>query len=116
MLHLSESSSEEYLKEMDRCTIAIAFLGTPHRGSDVSLPTIFVNVLKATGKQGNSGILKLFDRESDDLENVSKDFAQWVKKKEKDGFKLKCFYEELETRFLGRVGARHCLYCFSNLY
>src|SRR6266536_3700215 len=88
-LTLSESSSEEYLKEMDRCTIAIAFLGTPHRGSDVSLPTIFVNVLKATGKQGNSGILKLFDRESDDLENVSKDFAQWVKKKEKDGFKLK---------------------------
>lgn len=115
-LSLSESSFEEYLKEMDRCTIAIAFLGTPHRGSDVSFPKIFVNVLRAAGKQGNNKILRLFDRESDDLENVSKDFAQWVKKKEKDGFKLKCFYEEFGTGNWGQVGACYCPYGFSKLY
>jgi protein SERAC1 len=102
-LCLSNGSSHEYLKELDHCTIGIIFLGTPHRGSDVaSLPQVAFNVLKAFGKQGNKDLLELFDRNSTELENISRDFAEWVNKN-RSHFNMMCFYEELGVKGIGKV-------------
>jgi hypothetical protein len=102
-LCISEGSSHEHLKELDRCTIGIIFLGTPHRGSDIaSLPDMALKALRAFGKQSNRDLVPLFDRNSTELENISRDFAEWVNKN-RGRFNAMCFYEELGMKGIGKV-------------
>jgi hypothetical protein len=102
-LCISEGSSHEHLKELDRCTIGIIFLGTPHRGSDIaSLPDMALKALRAFGKQSNRDLTPLFDRNSTELENISRDFAEWVNKN-RGRFNAMCFYEELGMEGIGKV-------------
>jgi hypothetical protein len=59
-LLLSEQECEPRLKQLHESVIAAAFIGTPHRGSDVAkFPTYLANILKASGKRVNKRILKL---------------------------------------------------------
>ncbi|MCJ1345407.1 hypothetical protein MMC31_003614 [Peltigera leucophlebia] len=74
-LCLSENSFESHLKQADACTIAIAFLGTPHRGS--GLAPFFkgvTNILKASHKRVNTDIISLLQRKSEVLREVEDSF------------------------------------------
>jgi protein SERAC1 len=102
-LCMSEGSVEDRLKQADSCTIAVAFLGTPHRGSSFALfAKSFTNILKAVRIRANSDILEPLGRESQVLEDVEDSFAIWLRKKG-GKFNMTCFFEELELKSVGLV-------------
>ena len=108
-LCLSESSYEAHLKQLDQCTIAVAFLGTPHRGSELaSFAAGITNALRACGMRVNNRILQVLQRDSDILADVEDSFMIWLRKKG-DRFNLTCFYEELELPAVGMACLIH--YC-----
>ena len=102
-LCLSEHAVEPHEKQLDRCTIAVAFLGTPHRGSGLApFATGVAQILKAGGKRVNRDILQLLKRDSEVLADVEESFGIWLRKTG-GRFKLTCFYEELELPTIGMV-------------
>jgi hypothetical protein len=102
-LCLSEHAFEPHEKQLDRCTIAVAFLGTPHRGSGLTpFATGVAQILKAGGKRVNRDILQLLNRDSEVLADVEESFGIWLRKTG-GRFKLTCFYEELELPTIGMV-------------
>jgi protein SERAC1 len=102
-LCLSEHAFEPHEKQLDRCTIAVAFLGTPHRGSGLApFATGVAQILKAGGKRVNRDILQLLKRHSEVLADVEESFGIWLRKTG-GRFKLTCFYEELELPTIGMV-------------
>jgi hypothetical protein len=101
-LCMSECSFEDHLKQVNRCTKAIAFLGTPHRGSDLtSFVATVANILKAGGKRVNVDILELLKPNNRVLVEVEDSFGIWLRNK--GSFNLTCFYEELELLGVGKV-------------
>jgi len=95
-LCLSEQSADDYLKQLHHSTIAIAFLGTPHRGSNSApFAKSVTNILKAIGKRANLNILQVLERNSEVLSDAENGYAIWLRKNS-SRFKLTCFYEELE--------------------
>jgi hypothetical protein len=106
-LCLSESHVESHLKQADCCTIAVAFLGTPHRGAGLaSLADVVANILKTGGKRVNKDILGVLKRNSEVLADIENSFGIWLRKKGND-FKMTCFYEELELPGVGLVCLRY---------
>ncbi|KAH0538139.1 hypothetical protein FGG08_005247 [Glutinoglossum americanum] len=102
-LCMSESSVEPDLKQADSCTIAVAFLGTPHRGSGLApFAKVVASILKIGGKRVNKGILGVLERDSEVLADVEGSFGIWLRKKS-NGFNITCFYEELELPGVGLV-------------
>ena len=102
-LCMSESSCDEHLKQVDRCTIAIAFLGTPHRGSGLApFAKVVANILKACQKRVNKNILGLLTQDSEVLADVEDSFGIWLRKKDAT-FNITSFYEELELPGIGQV-------------
>jgi hypothetical protein len=94
-LCLSERCADDHLKQLDRTTIAVAFLGTPHRGSTLApYATSITNILNAI-KRVNVEILEVLQRNSEVLNDVENGFAAWLRKNS-SRFNLACFYEELE--------------------
>ena len=101
-LCISESSDEEHLRQADRCTTAIAFLDTPHRGSDFApFATAAAQCLKLS-KRVNTDILKLLNKDSEVLADVENSFGTWLRKKA-SSVNTTCFYEELELLGIGKV-------------
>ena len=112
-LCLSEHAFEPHEKQLDRCTIAVAFLGTPHRGSGLApFATGIAQILKAGGKRVNRDILELLKRDSEVLADVEESFGIWLRKTG-GRFQLTCFYEELELPTIGMVRSlcRQSLIC-----
>jgi hypothetical protein len=105
---MSENSHEAHLQQADRCTIAVAFLGTPHRGSDLApFATKLALILKAGHKRVNTNILQLLRPESETLADVQDSFAIWLRRKAAARFNTTCFYEELELPVIGQVRISH---------
>ncbi|KAI9795170.1 MAG: hypothetical protein M1816_000192 [Peltula sp. TS41687] len=97
-LCLSEQAFEPHLHQLDRHTIAIAFMGTPHRGSGLApFASGIANILKACQMRVNREILKLLERDSEVLADVEASFAIWLRRNG-SRFNLTCFFEELELR------------------
>jgi len=90
---------------MDRCTIGVIFLGTPHRGSDLTpFAASVANILKAGGKRVNKEILQLLNRNSEVLADVEETYAVWLRRNS-SRFDLTCFFEELELPAVGMVNS-----------
>jgi hypothetical protein len=106
-LCLSEQAVEPHLKQLDRCTIAVGFLGTPHRGSGLTpFAAAVANILKAGGKRVNNSILQILHRDSEVLADVEGSFGIWLRKNS-SRFNLTCFFEELEFPTVGMVGSSY---------
>lgn len=104
-LCLSEQAFDSHQKQLDHCTIAVAFLGTPHRGSDLtSFASSVANILKAGGKRVNKEILQLLNRHSEVLADVEDSYGVWLRRNS-SRFELTCFFEELELPAVGMVGS-----------
>lgn len=103
---LSENSADEHLREIERDTVGIAFLETPHRGADIaSFAKAIANIIKASGKIINTEILEVLKRDSQVLAAVENSFTNWVRRKN-GRVHLTCFCEELEIRGVGMVVKR----------
>ena len=107
-LCLSEQAVEPHLKQLDRCAIAVAFLGTPHRGSGLTpFAKSVTNILKAGCMRVNNTILQLLDRDSEVLADMEGSFGIWLRKNS-NRFDVTCFFEELELPAVGMVGSPYC--------
>ena len=104
-LCLSGLSNYPHLQQMDRCIIGVVFLGTPHRGSDLTpFAASMANILKAGRKRVNREILELLTRNSEVLADVEESYAEWLRKNS-GRFDLTCFFEELELPAVGMVSS-----------
>lgn len=102
-LCISKDNPEKHLQQADLCTIAIAFLGTPHRGSDLaSFPTNVGKVLKTGGKRVNTDIIGILKKGSEMLADIEGSFDTWLRIKG-SSVDVTCYYEELEFPGLGLV-------------
>ena len=98
-----------HLKHLNQDTIAIAFLGTPHRGSSLApFATGVANILKLV-KRVNKKVLEPLQRDSQVLADIDDAFAHWLRR---NGlrFNLTCFYEELELPKIGMVCSKSPCY------
>ena len=101
---LSEQAFERHLKQTHRCTIAVAFLGTPHRGSGLApFATSIASILKAAHKRVNAEILQLLNRDSEVPAAVDYSFGVWLRRNS-GRFELTCFFEEFAFPAVGTVG------------
>ena len=98
-------NAEQYEKRILEYTEAIAFLGTPHRGSELaSWATIvgnMVNVVKTT----NIDIFEVLKPSIEVLENLNQDFYTMLRSREQAQYpsiKLACFVEELPVSKAGK--------------
>ncbi|KAM0666509.1 hypothetical protein ACQRIU_004364 [Beauveria bassiana] len=102
-MSLSESAAVEHLRQIERDTIAIAFFGTPHRGSNLApFAKLVANFFQASGKRINSDILEVLKRDSQPLAGVERDFVNWVARKGQN-FQVSCFFETEEPPGVGMI-------------
>ncbi|PQK08956.1 hypothetical protein BB8028_0001g10270 [Beauveria bassiana] len=102
-MSLSESAAVEHLRQIERDTIAIAFFGTPHRGSNLApFAKLVANFFQASGKRVNSDILEVLKRDSQVLAGVERDFVNWVARKGQN-FQVSCFFETEELPGVGMI-------------
>jgi hypothetical protein len=81
-LSVSESHSEEHLRQIELHTSGIIFLGTPHRGSDVAeFPRAVARILQIGGKRINADILGVLQRESEVLREIEDWFYKWLRRR-----------------------------------
>lgn len=93
---LSESAvaieDNQDVRDILECTVGVAFLGTPHRGSDkADWGRIVQNVVKATGFDTSDKILRELAVDSALLEDLRRQFAKLL---HKPSFRIDTFQEE----------------------
>ena len=105
-LALSKYSPEKYLRLIEASTFAIAFMGTPHFGSDLaSWGSYAANIAKLVTR-ANKEIVSVLRPGSEMLFTIQKDFGGLSRIRAEDGNPLliTCFFEEEAVRFIGEVG------------
>ncbi|KAF3343895.1 hypothetical protein VD0002_g3749 [Verticillium dahliae] len=102
-LCLSEQAAEQHQKQLHECVTAVAFLGTPHRGSDLApFAAGVARILKASNSRVNVDIIRLLQRDSEALADIEAAFGIWLRKNTAR-FQLTCFFEEREVVGVGMV-------------
>ncbi|KAM0335078.1 hypothetical protein ACHAQA_000112 [Verticillium albo-atrum] len=102
-LCLSEQAAEQHEKQLHDCVTAVAFLGTPHRGSDLApFAAGVARILKASNSRVNVDIIRLLQRDSEALADIEAAFGIWLRKNTAR-FQLTCFFEEREVIGVGMV-------------
>ncbi|OCK72963.1 hypothetical protein K432DRAFT_365414 [Lepidopterella palustris CBS 459.81] len=99
------SSGEQHWREVLESTIAIAFLGTPHRGSDSASWAKIAGNLVNVARRTNTSILGVLEPDSEVLENVTNDFHNLRRSREDDGKKkvqITCYGEEKAMEMGGK--------------
>lgn len=101
----SRSASEEHLRQIERCTIGIVFLGVPHSGSDSAAWALFGTRMASILKRANKNIVKVLEPDNEMLRVVQKSFHNIlsVRKNEGSEISVTCFYEELGVDMIGQV-------------
>ena len=101
----SRHAPEKHLRQIERWTAGIAFLGVPHYGADlaswVKLGTRVVGILKSANKD----IVGILEPGSEMLREVEKGFHSILRlrKDAESEIAITCFYEELRMRPVGEV-------------
>ncbi|KAI9667662.1 MAG: hypothetical protein M1821_000479 [Bathelium mastoideum] len=96
-LCLSRDSRFSHLQSIERHTIGVCFLGTPHHGSDhADWGSTLANIVKIV-KPVNTNLLKILQRGSDQLAAVRDSFHNLLEKRKLEGSTVGvvCFYEQL---------------------
>ena len=104
-LGISRHNAEEHLRQIERCTAGIAFLGVPHCGADLASWGTFGVQLLSVLKQANKEILGVLRPGSEMLREVEKDFHSILRlrKGEESEISVTSFYEELPVIQVGEV-------------
>ncbi|KAH6880024.1 hypothetical protein B0T10DRAFT_609642 [Thelonectria olida] len=94
----SRASAEEHLKQISRCTRGIAFLGTPHSGTDLAASVDRIVQWIANTRQVNTRVAKVLSRDSEVLSRVQSGFHSLLESRTNEELpkvSITCFYEEL---------------------
>lgn len=105
-LQLSMDSAESHLRNIEQKTLGIAFLGTPHSGSDFApFAKAVGNLLSLVGKRVNVNILDVLKRDSQTLLDVEDWFGHRRRRRAESAMPIRIttFYEELELPLGGKV-------------
>ena len=104
-LGVSRHTAEEHLRQIERCTAGIAFLGVPHCGADLASWGTFGVQLLSVLKQANKEILGVLKPGSEMLREVEKDFHSILRLRKGEGSEISVtsFYEELPVIQVGEV-------------
>ncbi|KAI9667847.1 MAG: hypothetical protein M1821_000666 [Bathelium mastoideum] len=102
-LTLSRASPEDDIRSIERDTMGIAFLGTPHHGSDYAAWVTFASNMTKWIKGSNKNIVAVLQPDSEVLANIQKGFDRLLSIRSDAGNKIRvvCFYEELPVVGLG---------------
>jgi pimeloyl-ACP methyl ester carboxylesterase len=105
-LYHSRNVVEEHLRQIERSTTGMIFLGVPHCGADLAsswgrLGTRMASVLK----QANIDIVKVLEPGSEMLRVVQSGFHSLLRQRKDEGstISITCFYEELGVVGIGPV-------------
>ena len=98
-------NAEEHQKCILEQTKAIAFLGTPHRGSDMAnLVTIAGNIVNLV-KRTNTRLLETLEPTSEVLASITQEFHAMLRSRAQDigaRIDITCYAEELAVSRFGR--------------
>ena len=104
-LNHSRSAAETVLRQIERYTAGVVFLGVPHCGADLaawaSIGTRMANVLR----RANKDIVGVLKPGSEVLRAVEKGFSSILSLRKEEGSQIfvTCFYEELPVVGVGEV-------------
>jgi hypothetical protein len=104
-LILSKSSPDTDIQLLEGHTIGLAFLGTPHHGSDYAAWVNFATQVTSLMKKSNREIVAVLQPESEVLAAIQKGFHAVLSRRINagDGLSVTCFYEELPVTGVGDV-------------
>ena len=104
-LRLSRASAETHIRQIETCTAAIMFLGTPHFGSEMAEWASIATGLAQLIGSPNTKIVSALKPDSEMLAEVQNGFHNLLRlrKEEQDELKIICFYEELPIPVSGEV-------------
>jgi hypothetical protein len=107
MLLASKNSAEPHMMKILECTRAIAFLGTPHCGSNLaSWASTFSNFANLM-KKSNTPLVDVLKTDSEVLARIQQEFHTMLRARadvSKPAVKISCFFEDLPVRGVGEVG------------
>jgi hypothetical protein len=104
-LALSRSNPEPHLQKLEACTVGLAFLGTPHFGSDKASWVKFGVKLYNVMGVANVAIAAVLEPDSEVLATIQKRFHEIIRIRQKCNkpIAITCFYEQLPFGKLGLV-------------
>ncbi|KAI9710445.1 MAG: hypothetical protein M1812_007413 [Candelaria pacifica] len=108
-LYLSWNSPDEHLRPVARATVAIAFLGTPHHGTDkASWGQSGLRLAKLTS-QFNEDLVRLLEPGSEMLASIQSRFHGnlRIRREENNEVAITCFYEEYPYPVIGEIVPQH---------
>jgi len=94
-LWLAGGSAEKHIRDIRVHTTAIAFLGTPHHGSDLAAWAAFGSRMSKIIKQSNTEIIAILEPCSEVLASIQKGFHNQLRILNDQNIDITCFYEEL---------------------
>jgi hypothetical protein len=83
----------------------IAFLGTPHAGSDLAKWGLILTRISKIFRKTNSDLIRALTPGSEMLANIQQEFHTMLDKRRDEGEKIEifCFYEEYGLNGIGEV-------------
>ncbi len=108
----SKNSAELHIRQILECTTAIAFLGTPHCGSDLARWAKMFGNFTAIFKSTNTNLPSVLQPNSEVLARIQQEFHTMLRARRDAGkgeVNITCFYEELPVRGVGEVGLLHSI-------
>jgi hypothetical protein len=109
-IHMARDSRHNEYQRLFRATYGIAFMGTPHRGSEkANLGALACDIIKAIRIPTNKALIKSLKRDSAILDLISENFTNCL-----DSLRIASFYETLALGgHRGPVSQRHAFQCLS---
>jgi hypothetical protein len=99
-LNLSRGDAEEHIRQIGDCTVAIAFIGTPHHGSDLAAWAMLGTRLVNLFRKANTDIVAVLRPGSEMLARIQNQFQN---SQRVAPIAITCFYEDLPYPNIGLV-------------
>src|SRR5438552_2060164 len=95
------------MRQIEKHTIGIIFLGTPHFGADAAKWGTYCGRLISIIRQTNVPIVEVLRIDSEMLASIQKEFQGVLRQRidERTPIDVTCFYEELPVRVFGLVSS-----------
>lgn len=111
MLVSSKNSAEEHHRQILESTRCIAFMGTPHCGSQLADWAKVGTSMTKIVKRLNENIISVLQPDSEVLARIQQEFHTMLRARNdesKPKIKIVCFYEDLDTTGIGAVRSLSC--------
>jgi hypothetical protein len=105
-LWISKNDEKPHIRDIYDSTIAIAFLGTPHRGANLANWAAWLGRYTNMLKKTNQDIINLLKPQSEVHDRINQDFHKMLSlqsQRERRPLEIICFFEELPVMGIGEV-------------